>query len=201
MAHGYLSQGRRKRREGKIKPRRDEERRGGGSAAAGGWRRGGPGGMGPAAGPRGDRPPRGPSTHHLVAASPQLVVIHAARLLGVRLPSGRVPSVLVLSSLGLPGGRRRRRRRRRASSAASGPAAAVAWRGRFTSCRSLGSGRDLRVARRKAPELRGAARATEHARRRRACALPPPASHPRPGSEGVPRWEEMEKSGKSRGAL
>jgi hypothetical protein len=180
-----------------------ERRRGGGSAgrwpstAAGGWRRGGLGGKGPAGTPRGQRPPRGPRTHHLVATSPQLVVIHPARL-GVRLPSGRVPSAL--SSLGLPG-RRRRRRRRRASSAASGSAAEVAWRGRFTSCRSLGSSGELRVARRSAPELRGAARATEHARRGRACSLAPPASHPPPGSGGVPRWEEMEESGKSPGAL
>lgn len=153
------------------------------------------GGKGPARTPHGDRPPRGPRTHHLVAASPQLVVIHRARL-GVGLPSGRVPSVL--SSLGLPG---RRRRRRRAPSAASGSAAAVARRGRFTSCRSLGYGGDLRVARRSAPELRGAACATEHARGGRACSLAPPASHPRRGCEGVPRWEEMEKSSKSRGAL
>lgn len=139
--------------------------------------------------------PRGPRTHHLVAASPRLVVIHPARL-GVWLPSGRVPSGL--SSFGLPGGRRRR-----APSAASGSAAALARRGRFTSCRSLCSGGDLRVARRAAPQLRGAARATEHARGGRACSLAPPASHPRPGGscEGVPRWEEMEKSGKSRGDL
>lgn len=133
--------------------------------------------------------PRGPRTHHLVAASPQLVVIHPARL-GVRLPSGCVPSALC--SFGLPPGRRRRRRR--APSAASGSAAAVARRGRFTSCRSLGYGRDLRVARRTAPQLRGAARATEHARAGRACSLaPPPPFLPRPGCEGVPRWEEMEK--------
>lgn len=127
---------------------------------------------------------RGPRTHHLVAASPQLVVIHPARL-GVGLPSGRVPSAL--SSLGLPNGRRRRRRRR-APSAASGSAAAVARRGRFTSCRSLGSSGDLRVARRSPPELRGAACATEHARGGRACSLAPPASHPRSGCEGVSRW-------------
>lgn len=133
--------------------------------------------------------PRGPRTHHLVATSPQLVVIHPARL-GVRLPSGRVPSALC--SFGLPPGRRRRRRR--APSAASSSAAAVARRGRFTSCRSLGCRRDLRVARRSAPQLRGAARATEHARAGRACSVaPPPSFHPRPGCEGVPRWEEMEK--------
>lgn len=133
--------------------------------------------------------PRGPRTHHLVATSPQLVVIHPARL-GVRLPSGRVPSALC--SFGLPPGRRRRRRR--APSAASSSAAAVARRGRFTSCRSLGYRRDLRVARRSAPQLRGAARATEHARAGRACSVaPPPSFHPRPGCEGGPRWEEMEK--------
>lgn len=139
---------------------------------------------------------RGPRTHHLVAASPQLVVIHPARL-GVRLPSGRVPSAL--SSFGLSPGRRRRRRR--APYAASGSAAAVARRGRFTSCRSLGYRRDLRVARRSAPQLRGAARATEHARVGRACSLaPPPPFHPRPGCEGVPRWEEMEKVGQVPGS-
>lgn len=126
---------------------------------------------------------------HLVAASPQLVVIHPGRL-GVRLPSGRVPSAL--SSFGLSPGRRRRRRR--APSAASGSAAAIARRGRFTSCRFLACSRDLRVARRSAPRLPGATRATEHARTRRACSLaPPPPFHPRPGCEGVPRWEEMEK--------
>lgn len=185
------------------------------SGAARGWKRGGPGGkglagVGAARAPRGGqevvawsrrgegqpvlpgvarRWPRGPRTHHLVAASPQLVVIHPASL-GVRLPSGRVPSALC--SFGLPSGRRRRRRR--APSAASGSAAAVARRGRFTSCRSLGCRRDLRVARRSAPQLRGAARATEHARAGRACSLAPsPSFHPRTGCEGVPKWEEIEK--------
>lgn len=36
------------------------------------------------------RPGRGPETHHLVAASPRLVMIHPTRL-GIRLPSRRVP--------------------------------------------------------------------------------------------------------------
>lgn len=187
---------------GEIEPGQVGERRGGGLRGAGRPLRPGAGGkVGRAGrGPPGrcaatDHLPRGPRTHHLVAASPQLVVIHPARL-GVRLPSGRVCPAL--SSLGLPG---RRRRRRRAPSAASRSAAAVARRGHFTSCRSLGCGGDLRFARRSASELRGAARATEHARGGRACSLAPPASHRRPRSEGVPRWEEMEKSGKSRGAL
>lgn len=140
------------------------------------------------------RPGLGPGTHHLVATSPRLVMIHPARL-GIRLPSGRVPSAL--STLGHPG----RRRRRRSDSSASVSAAEAARPGRLTSRRCRRSRGSLRVGRSSGEKLRGAARATGHARDGRACSLGPPASHPRREWGGLTRWEEREKSGKFGGAI
>lgn len=122
-------------------------------------------------------------THHLVAASPRLVVIHPARL-GIRLPSGRV-----LPALGPLVHPRRRRRRRRSAPSASVSAAAVARPGRFTSCRSRSSRGHLRVAHR-AAKPQSAARTTEHAREGRACSVSPLASPSRrERGVGLGRWK------------